>query len=204
MRIGTRLRAAALALTLASALALGGCAGPADAFSGIKFASGKMLHLQQVLEHYDANGSPVPQYLELWLVKGRARCEELDNSGNILNVALDTGKSHITFNVSSHEAQKQDKSGVFAVSLAGMKKAYPKVSKQNDGTYAGRACDFYLLGDGNTDEWVKLYVDKATGCVLLCDAPLFRLRTALLEELPVDGSLFSEPHNLVYKGGDGN
>lgn len=204
MRIGIRLRAAAAsALALALALALSGCGGQADALSGIKFTDGKMLHLQQVLEHYDANGNPVPQYLELWFAKGKARCEELDASGSILNVALDTGKSHITFNVSTREAAKADRSGVFTVSLSNIRKAYPKVSEENQGVYAGRDCDLYLLAGSSSDDWVKLYVDKQTGFVLFCDAPLFRLRTAKLEELPIDSSLFSEPHDLVYQGGDG-
>ena len=81
--------------------------------------------------------------------------------------------------------------------------AYPAISQQNEGDYAGRTCELYLLSNGNPDEWVKIYVDKQTGCVLFCDAPLFRLRTALLEELPLDNSLFSEPRGLVFKGGDG-
>ena len=82
----------ALALSGATALLLCGCmVSPARSNAGISIDSGKMLHLQQVLERYDANSNAVPQYLELWLTNGNKRCEELDASGNVLDVSLDMG-----------------------------------------------------------------------------------------------------------------
>ena len=65
--------------SLLGILVLGGCSWPGQMTdrSGIRFSQNKMLHLQQVLEHYDAAGNPVPQYLELWLTSDQGRCSEL-------------------------------------------------------------------------------------------------------------------------------
>ena len=43
-----------------------------------------------------------------------------------------------------------------------------------------------------------LFLDDETGFVLLCEAPLFRLRTALLETLPVDDARLTPPDGLLY------
>ena len=69
--------------------------------------------------------------------------------------------------------------------------------------YAGRDCACYLMDTGKAEQWAKLYVDKLTGVVLFCDAETFRLRTATIEELPVDKALFAAPDGLKYSGGDG-
>jgi hypothetical protein len=194
-----------VALVAAMAITLYGCNGPAKGadMGGIKTTDGKMLHLQQVLERYDANGSAIPQYLELWLAGDKANCTELDKDGKTLSVSLDTGKSHIVYSAATNKAQKSDKSLVFTVNFANIKKVYPNIKTTNDGEYASRPCTFYLLDNGNATQWVKLYVDKATGTVLLCDAETFRLRTALVEERPLDDKLFTEPKGLSYEGGAG-
>jgi hypothetical protein len=205
MHVWKRLRLAAMLVVAATfVFALTGCQIiSVGAKSGIKFNAGKMLHLQQVLERYDADGNAVAQYLELWLTKDTGRCVEMDSDGKEISVAMDTGKSHLLYDSATLKAEKSSASLVFTVGFDSMKKAYPKLKTSNDGQYAGRACTLYLMDNGKEDEWVKLYVDKETGYVLLCDAPTFRLRTALIEELPTDNSLFAEPKNLIDEGGDG-
>lgn len=205
MRMWKKLRPVIiLAAVAVLALAVAGCQlAKGDAKAGIKFSAGKMLHVQQELDRYDADGNKVTQYLELWLTKDAGKCVVMDQTGHELSVTLDTGKSHILYDASTYKAAKSNASLIFTVGFDNMKKAYPKIAKSNDGQYAGRECTLYLMDNGNQDEWVKLYVDKATGYVLLCDAPTFRLRTALIEELPADSSLFAEPKNLNYKGSDG-
>lgn len=202
----TRLRPCALlALAVVAAALLSGCGllGKGSDRAGIQFTKGNMLHLQQVLERYDAAGNPVPQYLELWLTADQGRGSELNEDGQEIAVALDTGKKHLYWDAATLQAEEGKESRLFVVTLAAMKKAYPKVKATNDGTYAGRDCTFYLMDTGNAEEWAKLYVDKQTGYVLLCDAETFRLRTKLIEDVPVDKSLFSAPEGLKMKGGDG-
>lgn len=191
----------AVMAAIALAVALGGCSGTADAKDGVRFSPGKMLHLKQVVERYDANGNAVPQYLELWLTKDAGRCAELDAEGNELSVALDAGREHFFYDAATLKAVRQGESAVFTVGLKAMQKAYPKQTAANDGEYAGRACKLYLLE--NPDDWVKLYVDRGTGYVLLCDAPTFRLKTALIEETALDAALFQAPEGLLFDGGDG-
>ncbi len=200
MRANPRIIVILIAIAISLSLLLSGCAAGR---SDLKFAKDNMLHAQQVLERYDENGNPVPQYLELWLAEGKGRCSELDAGGREIAVALDTGKDHLYWDTATLDAEQGGVSRVFLVSLAAMKKLYPKTQEQNTGTYAGRACDFYLLGGSGVEDWVKLYVDKQTGMVLLCDAETFRLRTALLEVLTADDSLFVKPEGLKFKGGAG-
>lgn len=206
MRMLSRLRPLILlAMAAAMVVSLMGCAGSTKGSDreGIKFSQGKMIHLQQVLEHYDAGGSAVPQYLELWLTKDQGRCSELDKEGNELAVALDTGKEHVYYDAATLTAEKSAEGRLFIVNFSAMKKAYPKMETSNDGKYAGRDCTLYMMDTGKAQEWAKLYVDKQTGSVLFCDAETFRLRTALIEELPVDKALFAAPDGLKYKGGEG-
>ncbi len=186
------------AVTLA--LALGGYTGAADAKAGVKFPPGKLLHLKQVVERYDANGNAVPQYLELWLTKDAGRCVELDAQGNALSVALDAGRGHIFYDTATLKAVRQEESAVFTVGFKAMQAAYPRQTAANGGEYAGRDCMLYLLE--NAEDWVKLYVDRSTGYVLLCDAPTFRLKTALIEETALDAALFEAPEGLVFEEGD--
>ena len=47
----------------------------------------------------------------------------------------------------------------------------------------------------------KIYLDKETQYVLFCDAATFRLRTALIEELPLDASLFEAPASFGLRWG---
>jgi hypothetical protein len=169
----------------------------------IRISKDAMLHAQQVLERYDADGDPVPQYLELWLTDEMGRCAELDAEGNEIAVALDTGSENLTYDAKTLEAQKPGKSMIFILRFGAMKKMYPRLQASNDGTYAGRDCTFYLMETDDGDDWVKLYVDKETGYVLLCDAETFRLRTALMEEVPENGDLFLVPSGLNFAGGEG-
>jgi hypothetical protein len=169
----------------------------------IRISKGAMLHVQQVLERYDANGNPVPQYLELWLTEEMGRCTELDAEGNEIAVALDTGSEHLTYDTKTLAARKTDKSMIFFLNFDAMKKTYPHLQASSDGTYAGRDCTFYLMETDDGEDWVKLYVDKETGYVLLCDAETFRLRTALIEEEPENGDLLLVPDGLKFAGGDG-
>lgn len=200
MRIRSQTSAVFVALALASALLLAGCtAGRSE----IKIPKGSMLHAQQVLERYDAGANPVPQYLELWLTEEAGRCTEINEDGREIAVALDTGKEHLYWDAVSMDGEKSGESRVFLISFEAMKKLYPRVRTQNDGVYAGRKCMLYRMDTGNEQEWVKLYVDKATGFVLLCDSETFRLRTRLLEDIPLDEGLFDAPAGLKLKGGDG-
>lgn len=190
-------------LILLLAAALCGCTAAGDAGAAIRIPGGKMLHLQHVLERYDGEGNPVPQYLEIWLMKGRARCSELDADGNELAVTLDGGSRHIRYDAATLSGEKFERSALFLLNAGALRKEYPKVRESGEGEYAGRGCSFHLLETADGADWIKLYVDKGTGCVLLCDAPTFRLRTAVLEELPADEALFTEPDGLSFEGGDG-
>ena len=201
MRIKPRARPwAVLTWAVAAALLLAGCG---ESRPDIRFPSGSMLHLQQVLERYDADGEAVPQYLELWLTQDKGRCSELDKDGREIAVALDSGREHLYWDAATLEGERSGESRLFVISLSSMKKLYPTLRVQNDGIYAGRDCDLYQLDTGNTEQWVKLYVDKATGYVLLCDAETFRLRTKLIEAVPADEKLFSAPEGITIKAGEG-
>ncbi len=200
MRIRSQASAIHMALALSFALLLAGCT---SGRSEIQFTKGNMLHAQQVLERYDANGNPLPQYLELWLTKEAGRCTEINEDGLEIAVALDTAKEHLYWDAITMDGEKSGESRMFLVSFDAMKKLYPKIRTQNDGVYAGRDCRLYRMDTGNEQEWVKLYVDKATGFVLLCDSETFRLRTRLLEDIPLDEGLFDAPAGLKLKGGDG-
>jgi hypothetical protein len=192
-----------LAAVCAAALAGCGLFPAGGNRAGLQIPDGKMLHVQQVLDHYDAGGNPVPQYLELWLAKDTGRCSELDADGNELDVALDTGSDHLYYDAATLKAEKSKDSRLFIVNYEAMRKLYPNVESSGAGTYAGRECLFYMLGNGKPDEWMKLYVDKQTGYVLLCDAETFRLRTALIEAVPADAALLKAPDGLDFTGGDG-
>jgi len=172
---------------------------PQESDGGFPVKDGKMLHVKQVLERYDALGQPVPQYYELWLADKKGLCVELDKKGNEIRRILDTEGKHITYDPKTRVAVKYDFSQMFILNFNILKSSYPKTVKADDQQYAGRNCAIYLLENDKDKEWMKLYVDKEMGYVLLCDAPLFRLRTAEMEVLPMDNKLFTTPSDITYK-----
>ena len=181
-----------------------GCTGSADSLvkasdkTNKLFESGKMVHLKQVVDHTDSNNQTVVQYFETWLAQDMALSIELDSDGNDLRVALDAEKKHISYDVQSLEARLYEFSQIQAIILSNVKSSYFKTTLIEEKEYAGQNCQVYLLENGVDDDWVRIYVDKETGCVLFCEAPFFRIRTANVEVLETDESLFSVPSDLVY------
>lgn len=193
-----------LFLTMLILLFISGCGSDKktllqESGTGFSVRSSKMLHVKQVLEHYDALGQPVPQYYELWLTNKKGLCLELDRNGNEMERILDADGSHITYGLKTHMAVKYDFNRIFVLDLETLKSACPNVIQADDQQYAGRKCAIFLLENGSSEDWIKVYVDRETGYVLLCDAPLFRVRTALLEVLPLDNRLFKAPSDIMYK-----
>lgn len=166
---------------------------------GFPVKSGNMLHLKQVLEHYDASGQPVPQYYELWLADKKGLCIELDKKGDEIRRTMDNGDKHVIYDSKTRAAEKYDFSQMFILDFKILKSLYPETVQADDQQYAGRDCAIYLLENHRDEEWLKLYMDKGTGYVLFCDAPLFRLRTAEMKVLPVDDKLFTIPSDITYK-----
>jgi hypothetical protein len=202
-RINLRAKWLPLLFTLALVLPFAGCTASSvtNERTGMKFTSGKMFHVKQVLEHYDAGGNPVPQYFELWLTSSKGRCSELDAEGNEISVSLDTGDKHLTYDTATLAARETGDSTIFILNFSAMKKVYPDKQYSEEGQYADRDCVFHLMGNDSSEGWIKIYLDKETGYTLYCDGETFRLRTALFEEIPADEGLFAEPEGLTYKGG---
>lgn len=205
MQFGIRGRWFPLLIILALLLSMAACAVPSKVTdrTGIKFTKGNMFHIQQVLERYDANGNTIPQYIELWLTRDKGRSVELDPDGKELRVTLDTGTKHLVYDPATLSGKETGKSELFLVNFSAMKKIYPNKQYSEDGRYAERDCVFHLMDGGSDDQWIKIYLDKATGYTLFCDSETFRLRTALFEEIPEEDSLFAEPAGLNLKGGNG-
>lgn len=173
---------------------------PQESGQGFSVRSSKMLHVRQVLEHYDASGKPDPQYYELWLANKKGLCVELDKNGNELGRVLDTDGGHIAYDLKTRRAVKYDFNRIFTLDFETLKSSFSNMTQADDQQYAGRKCAIYLMeNDSGSEEWIKVYMDRETGYVLLCDAPLFRIRTALLEVLPIDNRLFKAPSDIVYK-----
>ena len=196
------LRMLSFLIALLFALIFSGCStnlSVSDASLNIR--NDKMLHVKQVLEHYDAYGSPVPQYLELWLTAKQSMCMELNENGEEITSALDSGSGHISFNSLDKKASKINFSSVFKLNYKTLRKNYSNETKIEKQKYVGRECTAYLLKNANSDDWLKLYIDKETGFVLFCDAPLFKLKTALLEILPLAKDRLTEPKGLNFKDG---
>lgn len=184
--------------------AMSGCANSTKtvdgkASGGFAVKDGKMLHIKEVLEHYDSLGQPVPQYYELWLADKKGFCVELEKSGKEIRGMLDIDGKHVAYDPKTKAGVKYDVIQIFTLDFKTLKASYSKVVQADDQQYAGRSCAIYLLENDGGDEWMKIYVDKETGYVLFCDAPLFRLRTALLEVLPVDDKLFTAPSDIIFK-----
>ena len=202
MYLTFRTRYLVLFLSVLILLSISGCGRKTlstESGAGFPVRSGKMLHVKQVLEHYDASGQPVPQYYELWLVNKKSLCVELDEDGNELGRILDADDSHIVYDLKTRMAEKYDFSRIFILDFETLKSVCTNVIQADDQQYAGRKCAIYLMENIGSEEWIKVYVDRETGYVLLCDAPLFRVRTALLEVLPIDNRLFKAPSDIVYK-----
>lgn len=162
------------------------------------FESGKMVHLKQVVERTDFNGQTGVQYFEIWLAGDKALSIELDSDGNDLRVALDLDKKHISYDVQSLEAGRYEFSQIQTIILSNIKSSYFKTVLIEEREYAGQNCEVYLMENGEADDWIRIYVDKETGCVLFCEAPFLRIRTAEVEVLETDESLFSVPSDLIF------
>ncbi len=191
-------RTAALAALVGCALALWGCNGKPAATGPLK---DRTLHAKQVLERYDADQQLVAQYLELWVAPPMALCREMDADGKVLSIALDNADGHIQYDAATMDARKSAAAAVFHVDFQSLKSAYSKATALGKLTYAGRDCIAWLLENDDEDDWVKAYVDQQTGWVLLCDAPLFRLRTASVELLGADAKRFETPAGLKFSEG---
>lgn len=178
------------------ALFLWGCAGKSTATGAPK---DQTLHLKQVLERYDAAQQPVEQYLEMWVAPPMALSHELDADGHTVSIALDNADGHILYDATTKEARKSDAIEVFHINFQSFKAAFARSSVMGELQYAGRDCIAWLLENDAEDDWVKAYVDRQTGWVLFCDAPLFRLRTATVELLARDDKLFATPADLKFK-----
>lgn len=165
------------------------------------FSKGKMFHTKQILEHYDVNGDPMPQYLEFWITQDKGKCIELDEEGNFINVTLDNGKTHIQYDPLSLDALESTDSLLFVLNYDDIAKLYSEEIYSEAGEYADRPCDFYFMENETGDQWIKIYVDAETGYTLFSDHESFRLRTALFEEVPIDETLFKAPKGLNFKGG---
>ncbi len=192
---GRRTMAVALAMLALLAVGLYGCNGKTES------TEGKTLHAKQVLERYDADQQPVAQYLEMWVAPPMAVCHEMDAGGKVLSISLDNADGHIQYDAETMEARKSGAAAVFHVNFQRLKNAYAKATAQGELTYAGRDCIAWLLESNDEDDWVKAYVDQQTGWVLLCDAPLFRLRTASVELLGADAKRFETPAGLKFSEG---
>lgn len=160
----------------------------------------KMLHSKQVLEHYNAVGDPQLQYYEVWTYQDRSLTNEVNVAdGSLLTTAIDTKNKHIKFDPVSKKAENLKKSISFSLNYLELKKGFANETKVENQMYASRDCTVHLLSNNNEDDWIKLYIDNETGFILFCDAPLFRLRTAILEVLPYDEKLFQVPTDLIYE-----
>ena len=193
-----------LLISVAVIFSSSGCAGSAGSLvkasdkTNKLFESGKMVHLKQVVEHTDSNSQTVVQYFETWLARDKAMSIELDSDGNDLRVGLDTGRKHISYDAQSLEAGRFECSQIQSINLSNIKSSYYRITLIEEKDYAGQNCKVYLMENGENDDWIRIYIDEETGCVLFCDAPFLRIRTAEVEVLETDDSLFSAPSDLIY------
>ena len=169
---------------------------PADS---MKIAQGSMLHARQVLERYDASGEPLLQYFELWMDASRVAQRQLAEDGRTLSWSYSDGVSHLAWDDGTLAARKNEASAVFIMDYPLLKAGFDAQTEVSGQVYAGRPCTAILLEDNvNEEEWLKLYLDDETGFVLFCEAPLLRLRTALMETLPTDEARLTPPAGLVF------
>lgn len=159
----------------------------------------KMLHVKQVVEFYDAEGTPFPRYFELYVSAKDKSALELDTEGNVIQIYQDTGSRHFSYDPESMLATEYPASAIFALNppdLADYGKG--QVTGGELYPYAGRNCTAYMiLGESESDN-IRMYVDNETGFILFCDAPLFCIKTAEIEVLPYDEEFFAAPDDLVF------
>ena len=161
--------------------------------------SDKMLHVKQVVELYDAEGTPIPYYYELYISAKEKTAFELDMGGVVIQIYRDTGSKHLSYDPESKTAMEYPASAIFFLNLSdladyGKAQAAGGIHYQ----YAGRNCTAYmLLGEDESDN-IRMYVDDETGFVLFCDAPLFCVKTAEFEGLPYEEEYFVTPDDLVF------
>lgn len=173
-------------------------AGALDA-GGFLVKPGTLLHAQQALERYGAAGEPVLQYFETWMDASSRLQREVGEDGRPLSYAFSGDGKHLAWEAGTLNAARLDESAVFLLDYEALKGGFGNQTAVPGQVYAGRSCMSVLLEDTkNKEDWLKIYLDDDTGFVLFCQAPLFRLRTFLLEALPLDDSLLTLPDGLSY------
>lgn len=165
----------------------------------ITVPNGKMLHVKQVVEFYDAEGTPFPRYFELYVSCKENTALELDSEGNVIQIYRDTGSKHFSYDPESKYAVEYPASAIFSINPSdladyGMAQAAGGVPYQ----YSGRNCTAYMLPGKDQSDDIRMYVDDETGFVLFCDAPLFCVKTAGIEVLPYDAEYFVVPDDLIF------
>ena len=165
----------------------------------ISIGQGTMLHAQQALERYGVQGEPILQYLELWMDASRRLQREVGEDGQALSGAFSGDQEYLAWEADTLKAVRLEGSKVFLPDYTRLKDDFDKVTPVSGQTYAKRACTAILLEDsGHEEDWLKIYLDDETGFVLFCEAPLFRLRTSLLEVLPAEDRLLMPPVGLIF------
>ena len=188
-----------LSLALSAAMLWLPAASLAGALGGLTIPPGMMIHARQVLERYDASGEPLLSYFELWADGSRALQWEVREDGALLACAFSGPRGHIIWQPDTMEASRPEASAVFLPDYPALKAGFGRETAVPGQSYAGRACTAVLLDGSDLDaDWLRVFLDDETGFVLLCEAPLFRLRTALLETLPVDDARLMPPDGLLY------
>lgn len=164
----------------------------------LRVKQGEMVHAQQALERYDAAGEPILQFFETWTDGLRALQREVRTDGQTLSYAYSGKDGHLVLEAGSKEATAREESPVFLLDYEALKAGFDKETSLPGQQYAKRACASILLEKTeNEDDWIKVYLDDETGFVLFCEAPLFRLRTSLLETAAADDGLLSLPDGPV-------
>lgn len=158
-----------------------------------------MLHAQQALERYDASGQPILQFLELWMDGQHLMQAEVSLVGQTLSYTWSSENEHLSWAADTLKAVRGEESLAFLPDFAALQASFDQRTELSGQSYAGRACSVILLEDAaHEEDWLKIYRDEETGFVLFCEAPLFRLRTSLLEILPIDEHLLTPPAGLVF------
>ena len=185
-------------LCLCGALLMPFGAGADDA-GGILIKPGTLLHAQQALERYDATGEPVLQYFETWLDASRMLQREVGADGHPLSYAFSGEGKHLAWEADTLKAVVMEESGVFFPDYAVLKTGFGMETAVKNQLYASRPCtSVFLENPENEGDWLKIHLDDETGFALFCQAPLFRLRTSVLESLPADERLLTPPDALSY------
>ena len=189
----------ALSLVLSAAMLCLPAASLASALGSLTIPPGMMIHARQALERYNASGEPLLSYLERWADGSRALQWEVGADGTILSCVFTGPDGHLAWQPDTLKASRPEASAVFLPDYPALKAGFGRETAVPGQVYAGRACTAVLVDDSDHDaDWLRVFLDDETGFVLLCEAPLFRLRTALLETLPVDDARLTPPDGLLY------